>query len=288
MSNNETSNNDPSRGNLSATAVFLPKLLAKQTNPANSAETRSPAMEQQQANHHIVETGSTSANTEKQRFTSASSSSSDKKQPKEISRQEEVRQFNLTVDINPMHDVEKQQEKLSIVKANMPLIRLVFLGILAGWWLGLGVCLVVTMAGGIPVDVRTDWPMLPKLVTGFLFPVGICFISMFGGELFTGNSMSMLIGLWAGRVTLFELLFNWIVVLVTNFIGATGTVYFFGYLTQLHSEDPYLSYIQGVAVTKINLPPAVAFLRAIACNALVCTCLLLGMSARDMFGKLVS
>ncbi len=192
------------------------------------------------------------------------------------------------MDINSMNDVEKQQEKLAIMKSRLPIGRLFFLGCLAGWWLGLGVILVVTMSGGIPVDVRAQWPMVPKLVTGFLFPVGICFISLFGGELFTGNSMCMLIGLWARRVTVRELCYNWSVVLVSNFAGAVFTVYLFSYLTQLHSTEPWLSYVQGIAVTKINMKPEVAFLRAIPANALVCTCLLIGLSARDMIGKMVS
>ena len=38
---------------------------------------------------------------------------------------------------------------------------------------------------------------------------------------------------------------------------------------------------------KVNLAPEVAFLRSIPANALVCACLLLCQSARDMIGKMV-
>ena len=200
---------------------------------------------------------------------------------------QEVQQFNIRADNNTMYDVEKQQEKLSMVKAHLPLGKLFFLGCLAGWWVGLGAILSATIAGGIPIATRNEWPMLPKIITGFLFPVGIFFIILFGGELFTGNSMVMLIGLLSGRVTIFELCYNWIVVLLSNFCGCVFTVYMFSYLTQLFTREPYLSFVQGIAVAKIDLPPQVAFLRAIPANALVCTCILLGMSARDMIGKLV-
>jgi formate/nitrite transporter FocA (FNT family) len=187
-----------------------------------------------------------------------------------------------------MHDVEKYQEKVSIIKAHLPFLRLFFLGFLAGWWVGLAVILVATVAGGVPVETRTNWPVLPKLITGFFFPVAIFFIILFGGELFTGNAMSMMIGWMSGRVTFLEILYNWSVVLVSNFAGATVTVYFFGYLTKLFVAEPWLSYIQGVTVYKIHLSPEVAFLRAIPANALVCTCVLIGLSARDMTGKIVS
>jgi formate/nitrite transporter FocA (FNT family) len=154
--------------------------------------------------------------------------------------------------------------------------------------LALGVILVVTLAGGIPSETRAQWPILPKIVAGFLFPVGIGFVSLFGGELFASNSMSMLFGLMSRRVRPVELFCNWTVVLVSNFVGAVLTVFFFGYLTEFHQSEPWLSYIQEIAVRKVNMKPHVAFLRAIPANALVCTCILLGLSARDMMGKLVS
>ncbi len=200
----------------------------------------------------------------------------------------EVQKFVITQELNSMAEVEKLQEKLSMYKAHLPLGKLFFLGLLAGWWCGLAVILVVTIAGGIPVDVRTSWPCLPKIAAGLFFPVAIFLIIIFGGELFTGNAMSLLIGLFAKRVTIFELLYNWSVVLVSNFAGCVFTVFMFAHLTDLFSHEPWHSYAKGIAVTKINLKPEVAFLRAIPANALVCTSVLLGQQARDMIGKLVS
>jgi formate/nitrite transporter FocA (FNT family) len=200
----------------------------------------------------------------------------------------EVQKFVITQNMNSMAEVEKLQEKLSMYKAHMPLGKLFFLGLLAGWWCGLAVILVVTIAGGIPVDVRTSWPCLPKLVAGLFFPVAIFLILIFGGELFTGNAMSLLIGLFAKRVTVFELMYNWSVVLVSNFVGCVFTVFMFAELTDLFAHEPWESFAKGIAITKINLKPEVAFLRAIPANALVCTSVLLGQQARDMLGKLVS
>jgi formate/nitrite transporter FocA (FNT family) len=199
----------------------------------------------------------------------------------------EVQKFQITQELNSMAEVEKLQEKMSMYKVHLPLPKLFFLGVLAGWWCGLAVILVITIAGGIPVDVRTSWPCLPKIVAGLFFPVAIFLIIIFGGELFTGNAMCLLIGYFSKRVTLLELAYNWSVVLVSNFVGCVFTVYMFAELTDLFSHEPWTSYAKGVAVTKINLKPEVAFLRAIPANALVCTSVLLGQQARDMIGKLV-
>jgi hypothetical protein len=49
----------------------------------------------------------------------------------------------------------------------------IVLGVLAGWWVGVACILVCVIAGGLSIEVRTANPMLPKLLTGFFFPVAI-------------------------------------------------------------------------------------------------------------------
>ncbi len=43
---------------------------------------------------------------------------------------------------------------------------------LAGFWVGLGGIAALSVAGGIPVDVRNAWPFLPKLSIGLFFAFG--------------------------------------------------------------------------------------------------------------------
>ncbi len=199
----------------------------------------------------------------------------------------ELQGYQIGHEMNTMFDVEKLQEKLATYKAHLPFGKLFFLGLLAGWWVGLAVILVETIAGGIPIATRAAWPCLPKLVAGFFFPVAIFLIVIYGGELFTGNAMTMLIGVFSKRITVSGLLYNWSVVLVSNFAGCVVTVYLFGKLTHLFEDEPWLSYCRGVAAYKIHLKPEICFLRAIPANALVCTSVLLGQQARTMPGKLV-
>lgn len=79
-------------------------------------------------------------------------------------QKKEVIAFQIRQDINPMIEVEKMQERISIIKGHLPFRRMCFLGCLAGWWLGIGVILAVTIAGGIPVEIRAAWPMLPRFI----------------------------------------------------------------------------------------------------------------------------
>ncbi len=109
--------------------------------------------------------------------------------------------------------------------------------------------------------------ILPKIITGVLFPVGIFLSSCLVKSCLLGirwlcssgccptgsqSSSSATTGLW-----------SW-----SNFVGCVFTVYMFSFLTQLFAREPYLSYVQGISVTKIDLKqkPEVAFLRAIPAN----------------------
>ncbi len=54
-------------------------------------------------------------------------------------------------------------------KISNPLDKTFFLSVLAGFWVGLGGIAALSVAGGIPVDVRNAWPFLPKLSIGLFF-----------------------------------------------------------------------------------------------------------------------
>lgn len=57
-------------------------------------------------------------------------------------------------------------------KISNPLDKTFFLAVLAGFWVGLGGIAALSIAGGIPVDVRNAWPFLPKLAIGLFFSFG--------------------------------------------------------------------------------------------------------------------
>lgn len=79
-------------------------------------------------------------------------------------------------------------------KVMNPPDKQLFLGILAGIWVGLGGLTAISLAGGVPEDVRVRWISLPKFLNGAFFAFALHFIAMFGGELFTGNTMILSIG----------------------------------------------------------------------------------------------
>lgn len=184
-------------------------------------------------------------------------------------------------------EVELVTTQLGQKKAAMSWHKMLFLGTLAGLFIVFGGAFALTVAGGISVDTRKAYPMLPKLLVGLTFPVCLFLIIIFGGELFTGNTMVLVIALLERRITVKRLLLNWSLIFISNAVGCVLGAYLFCYLTELFGHEPFLSYVVGIAEAKSSLGWGVAFLRAIPANALVCLGVFMGLSARDVTGKII-
>ncbi|CAE6419173.1 unnamed protein product [Rhizoctonia solani] len=114
-------------------------------------------------------------------------------------------------------------------------------------------------------------------------------IIMFGGELFTGNTMILSIGVYNKVVPLRLLITNWIIIYIGNWCGCLITAYFFGYLTDLFESEPYRSFLTSVTLSKLEEHGwGVLFLKAIPANAMVCMAVMLGLASRHSAGKIMA
>jgi len=100
--------------------------------------------------------------------------------------------------------------------------------------------------------------------------------------------MFMTLGIFFRKVTWKGLLNSWIVSFFSNFAGAVFGAYFFGYITDLFVDEPWLTNIQNLAVKKNSMEFQVVFFRAIAANFLVNMAIFVGVIAEDVAGKILS
>jgi formate/nitrite transporter FocA (FNT family) len=62
-----------------------------------------------------------------------------------------------------------------------------------------------------------------RLLMGVVFSLDLIFAVVAGAELFTGNTLIVMA--WAGaKVSTRQLLRNWVIVYLGNFVGAVGTI----------------------------------------------------------------
>jgi formate transporter FocA len=175
-------------------------------------------------------------------------------------------------------------EDLGVKKANLNLLNMFILAILAGAFIAIGAIFCTTvLAGGssLPYGVQ-------RLLGGLVFTLGLILVVVGGAELFTGNNL-ILMAFMSGKVTLAQLLRNWVVVYTGNFIGSILTA-----LIMLYSKQ-YEFGNGSIGLTALNIANSKAgldFVQAIAlgimCNALVCLAVWLCYSARTTTDKILS
>ncbi len=159
------------------------------------------------------------------------------------------------------------------------------LAILAGAFIALGAIFsTVTVTGGAGSYGVT------KLLGGLAFCLGLILVVVAGAELFTGNNM-IIMALVAKKITISDLLRNWIIVYLGNFVGSIATAVIMFYTTQ-YAEPGGHGAVGITALTiasgKCSLPWLTAFARGIYCNALVCLAVWLCYSSRSTTDKILS
>lgn len=193
----------------------------------------------------------------------------------------------MAFHFNSSASVSKYIIESSHFRTTQPIWYQMHLSILGGLMVMLGGCFSITSAGGIAAATRTAYPMFPALAAGLTFPVAMLLILTYGGELFTGNTMHMAQSLYHRKITWGGLARNWLISYVGNFLGC-----FLGaaliWKSHLYDAEPFLSYVQAIAVKKTSMLWGAAFIRAIFANMLVCICIHTAFQARDFTGRVLA
>lgn len=167
-------------------------------------------------------------------------------------------------------------------KTELPLLRLILLGIFAGMFIAGG-----ASSSSLAMHAISNVG-LARLVAGAIFPVGLMMIVLVGGELFTGDCL-MIMGCIHGKFSVGSMVKVLVVVFLSNLIGSV----LFALLVSLSGQYNYTNGLLGaftikVAMGKVNLSFASAFISGILCNVFVCIAVLMAGAAKDISGKILA
>jgi len=180
-------------------------------------------------------------------------------------------------------EIARKVETIGVGKARLPLLTMWLLAVLAGAFIGLGALFFAL--------VRSDPTLgfaLTQVIGGIVFSLGLILVVVAGAELFTGNNLLAMA--WAaGKIRSTEVLRNWSVVALGNFVGAIGLA-----VLVLWSEHPSMNggaigeeYMR-IAVAKVELSFGTAFFRGVLCNVLVCMAVWMAIGGRSVVDKAVA
>jgi len=188
--------------------------------------------------------------------------------------------FEMDKHFNTPSEVIEGNINAGVGKANLPLGRMILLGIMAGAFIALGGATSSTAVHSIS-DVG-----LARTLAGAIFPVGLMMIVFVGGELFTGNCL-ITMAVMDKKATVMQMVRNLVVVYLSNLVGALIVDLLIFYSGNLDYTNGLLgAYTIKVAVSKANIAPIKAITSGILCNILVCIAILMAGAAKDIAGKI--
>lgn len=168
-------------------------------------------------------------------------------------------------------------------KIKLPPLPLWILGILAGVYIGFGAHLYIVVTNDV---IEYFGCGFARFLGGSVFSVGLMLVMIAGAELFTGNCL-ILTGVLTGNIKVREMLYNWMVVFIANFIGSIMLALIINQTGLWKMNDMKVGITTlSIAFTKVNLSFSEAFYRGVACNWLVCLAVVLGMSGKDNISKI--
>ena len=174
---------------------------------------------------------------------------------------------------------------LGVKKAQMNVISMFVLAVLAGSFIAFGAVFSTTLVAGAGEFLSYG---TTRLLAGLGFSMGLILVVIGGAELFTGNNLIVMA--WAGRmVTTRLMLKNWVIVYFGNLVGALGTVV----LMFASGQYRFGGGAVGAAAlysahTKMGYGCVQAIALGILCNALVCLAVWMTYSGRTVIDKVVA
>jgi formate/nitrite transporter len=180
-------------------------------------------------------------------------------------------------------EVAQRIETVGVAKAHQATLPLLMLSMLAGAFIGLGAMFYTLVKSDASLGFATS-----SVLGGMVFSLGLLLVVVAGAELFTGNNLLAMA--WAdGRISTAQVLRNWTLVCLANFVGAAGLailVYVSGH-TGLNGGAIGLQVVK-IALAKQNLGWEQAFVRGVLCNVLVCMAVWMAMAGRSVTDKMVA
>lgn len=180
-------------------------------------------------------------------------------------------------------EITMKADEMGESKGKERKVVLLLLAILAGIFIGLAANfnIVATYQTGLA-------PSLTALIGGFVFSLGLVLVLIAGAELFTGNTL-LIISFLTGKINSFQLMRNWVIVFIGNFIGSLIMVYLVFYARPwLGGREAFAFHALHIAVNKVNLSFMTAFVRGILANILVVLAVWLSYSGRTLVDKVIA
>ena len=192
----------------------------------------------------------------------------------------------LQFDALPPAKMASRMEEVGVKKAELNTWTMFALAMLAGAFIGFGAIFATVATTGLAA-AGVGYGII-KVLGGLVFCLGLIGVVVAGAELFTGNNL-LIMAFASGKITGAQLLRNWGIVYVGNFVGSILLASVAFLTKQYMSAGGALgANALAIATGKCSLEPIQAIALGIMCNALVCLAVWLCLSTRSTTDKILA
>lgn len=174
-------------------------------------------------------------------------------------------------------------------KAKLRLDKLILQAFGAGFWVAIVGHCCTSIAAAFYNEVSVYSSGLTRLIYGLTFPAAFMAVSYTGTELYTGNTVAMLLlTLDRGYKKISVLLKVWGVSILGNCAGAVFTGFLISYCSGVFTDagSQNQKFLFSMAEHKVSYEFGQAMVLGIACNCLVCLCTWGILMSSDGIGKI--
>lgn len=160
-------------------------------------------------------------------------------------------------------------------KIKNPIVKTLILAIIGGFFVGAGALVSLICSyryvGGYA-----------QFYSGLVFPIGIMAVYCAGAELFTGNCL-LVIPFLSKHITCIDMLLNWLIVFIGNFIGGIliSLLVVYGHIPNMFDVNmAQLFYNTGIEKCSIDFGEAL--IKGLLCNFFNCLAIWVSLGGRDL------
>lgn len=188
---------------------------------------------------------------------------------------------HFDIDAYTPKEMAARVEKAGIGKVRLDALSMFALAALAGAFIALGAVLYTFVVHNSSLSLG-----LTQLIGGLVFCLGLILVIVAGAELFTGNNL-IVMACVNGDITTMQLLRNWGIVYVGNFVGALIMVALIYFSNHWSFGDVGVKALM-IAHKKVSLSFTEAIAKGVLCNVLVCLAVWLCYAGRSVTDKILA
>ena len=183
--------------------------------------------------------------------------------------------------MNSPPEIARQYIESAINRVRLPLPKLIIQSVYAGFFISCSA--MCTLACSYRLTGGDG-----RYYAGLVSPIGLMLCLCLGAELFTANCL-LVIPVFCKKVAITDMLINWGISFLGNFIGCLimALLMVYGHVTHLFDYS-LASYLLSFGMERTSLSFGDAFVKGILGNFCLCLAVWLSFSAKDLFSKIAA